>query len=79
MLPVRAKHIGNHVGWSKQRNQFIRHMLTHRHGHIGAAFGIKSIFTETREVQPMHAPILIEDIVVTPGLGSRPYAHTAVS
>jgi hypothetical protein len=79
MLPVKAEHIGNHVGWSKHRNEFICHMLTHRGSHFGAVLGIKSVLLETREVQPMHAPILIEDICVTPGLGSRPYAQGAVS
>ena len=67
MLVVRSQHIGNHATWGKRREQFIEQMLADPKAAKSAEPGLYTALANLREVQPMHGPLLIEDMCITAG------------
>jgi hypothetical protein len=79
MAQVSTQHIGNHRAWAVHRNDFICKMLLHRnpvlrHGELA----VKGVLAEMRQVQPQHAPLLIQDVVVDVAARAQPIYCTVV-
>lgn len=78
MAQASVRHIDNHASWGRARRDFIAHTLLNRDGATGALLGCRSLWADTRQVEPLHAPLLIEDTAHSVLAHARPYATTVV-
>jgi hypothetical protein len=78
MAQASARHIANHPSWGRLRNEFICRMLLSQDRYSGASIGCRSLFVEMRQVEPLHAPLLIEDTSIDVLARAQPYAMSVV-
>jgi hypothetical protein len=78
MAQASVRHIANHPSWGRLRNEFICRTLLSQGGYSGSPVGCRSLFAEMRQVEPLHAPLLIEDTSVDMLARAQPYAMSVV-
>lgn len=83
MAPVATLHIGNHTVWATRRNDFIcRHLLARppplRRGAAAGAVRVRGALLETRQVQPRHGPLLIENVALDMAAHVPSFSRTAI-
>eukprot|EP00892_Ulva_mutabilis_P001825 jgi/Ulvmu1/11643/UM008_0047.1 len=79
MALVATRHIGNHPEHARQRRDYIRHLLLDPPS-AGVRLGprpptiVRGLLLQTRQVEPMHAPLLIKDLSVSPSGSAAAFA-----
>lgn len=84
MAHVATRHIGNHPSHGKLRREFIRQALIDPPAPAPLLGGrppqpahVRGVLLKTRQVEPMHAPLLLKDLGTTLSGAAAPYSFAA--
>lgn len=84
MAHVATRHIGNHPSHARLRREFIRQALIDPpmpppllSGRPPQPAHVRGALLSTRQVEPMHAPLLLKDIGMSFSGAAAPYSFAA--